>query len=52
MGHTFVYERLQPDHQEAIPHLRLGRKIKIDTQSPEWNQWLTDRIQLIPGRET
>ena len=45
MGHTFVYERLSSVHPERIPHLRLGRKIKIDTECPDWNQWLDDRKQ-------
>ena len=29
MNVTFIYERLRPDHQDRIPHLRFGRKIKI-----------------------
>ena len=42
MNVTFIYERLRPDHQDRIPHLRFGRKIKIDIESPEWLRWLGD----------
>jgi len=42
-----IYRRLEPEHPEYIPSIRIGRAIKVDVESPEFQTWINRRRRFI-----
>lgn len=40
VSHKWVYERNRPGHPEFIPHLKMGKYVRYDPNSPEFRAWL------------
>ena len=37
---TWIYERTRRQGPELIPHLKLGRYVRFDPQSEEFQRWM------------
>ncbi len=37
---TWIYDRTQEHFTERIPHYKLGKYLRFDPQSPEFQEWL------------
>jgi hypothetical protein len=40
---SWVYDQVRSDAEDPMPHLRLGRWVRFQPDSPEFQAWLTRR---------
>jgi excisionase family DNA binding protein len=45
---SFIYDRTRKNGPEKIPHIRLGKYLRFDTESPAFREWLK-RCEVVPG---
>lgn len=45
---TWVYEQVRSRAQDPMPHLRLGRYVRFQPNSPEFQAWLAQHRCCCP----
>ena len=39
---TWIYDRTRQNGPEIIPHIKLGKYVRFNPESPDFQQWLAD----------